>query len=343
MFTRLRTSRCILPLTIAALASALPAPVVAADSGRAMTLDDLFAFHRVTDPQISPDGRLVAYVVTDVVMTDNTTNSDLWLVAADGSSAPRRLTNSPKADSHPRWSPDGRWIAFDSTRDGDSQVYLLPLAGGEPRKLTTVSTGASGAVWSPDGKSLAFVSEVFAEYSHQPFRESDRLNREKLDAGEKSKVKARLVDHLLYRHWDHWVEGTRQHLFVMAVNADGSAAGDPRDVTPGENDGVPTSDTFSAGDDYAFSPDGRELATTEPPVPLREQAWSTNHDVWAIDLQTLQRKNLTAQNAAADGFPRYSPDGRFLAYRAQGVPGFEADRWELWLLDRTNGERSAAS
>lgn len=309
-----------------------------------MVLDDLFRFHRVADPQVSPDGRHVAYVITDVLKDENRTNSDIWLVDTDpatgeATGAARQLTNSLQHDRHPRWSPDGKWLAFESMRDGTSQVYLLPVAGGEPRKLTTLFTGASQPVWSPDGKSIAFVSAVYPEFSAKPFAESDRLNREKQEAEDNGKVKARVLDHLLYRHWDSWVEGKRQHLFVVGVNSDGGAAGEPRDVTPGDNDGVPTSDTFSAGDDFAFSPDGREIVTTEPPLPIREQAWSTNYDLWAIDLQSGQRTDLTAENLAADSFPRYSPDGRFLAYRAQTVPQFESDRWQLWLLDRKTGAR----
>lgn len=307
-----------------------------------MQVEDLFRLHRVSDPQISPDGRSIAYVVTDPIKSDNRTDSDIWVVNADGTGMPRQLTNSPKQDRHPRWSPDGKWIAFESTRDGDSQIYLLSVAGGEPRKLTNLSMGAAQAVWSPDGRTIAFVSAVYPEFSDKPFAESDRLNREKQQAVEKSPVKVREFDHLLYRHWDSWVEHKRQHLFVVAVDA-GAVVGDPRDVTPGENDGVPTSDTFSAGDDFAFSPDGAELVTTAPPLPVRTQAWSTNHDLWSINLRTGERRNLTAQNPAADGYPRFSPDGRYLAYRAQRVPGFEADRWELWLLDRTTGARRSVT
>ena len=302
---------------------------------RPLALEDMFKLRRVSDPQLSPDGTRVAYVVTEVLKDENRTNADIWLVNADGTGEPRKLTNSPKRDAHPRWSPDGKWIAFESTRDGDSQLYLLPTDGGEPRKLTTISTGASQAMWSPDGKALAFVSAVFAEFSDKPFKESDKLNKEKSDAREKSKVKARLFDHLLYRHWDSWVEDKRQHLFVVPVAADGTA-GEPRDVTPGENDAVPTSSTFSAGDDFAWSPDGREIAFTAPPLPVREQAWSTNHDIWTVNLATGEKLQVTT-NAAADGYPQYSPDGKFLAYRAQSRVGFEADRWQLHVRTRAGG------
>ncbi|MBI5770238.1 MAG: S9 family peptidase [Verrucomicrobia bacterium] len=321
---------------------------------RAMELEDIFRLKRVSEPQLSPDGKRVAYTVAEVLKDENRTNADIWIVNADPSTgsgqaagAPRQLTNSPKRDAHPRWSPDGKWIAFESTRSGDSQIWVIAADGGEARQLTTIATGAAQANWAPDGKSVAFVSAVFPEFSERPFKESDRLNKERLDAQEKSKVKARLFDALLYRHWDGWVEGKRQHIFVVPV-ADAAAAGgfggltagEPRDVTPGPNDAIPTSDTFTEGDEYAFSPDAKELAFTAPHHVLREQAWRTNHDIWVVDLATGAKRNVTADNPAADGQPRYSPDGKYLAYRAQRRAGFEADRWELRVLERATGKIS---
>ena len=295
----------------------------------------MFRLHRMSDPQISPDGTLVAFVVNDPVKAENYVNSDLWLVSTVGGEA-RKLTNSARQDRHPRWSPDGQWLAFESNRDGNFQIWLMPAAGGEARRLTSIATEATTPAWSPDGKQLAFVSAVFPEFSARPFAESDRLNREKLDAREHSKVKARLFDQLLYRHWNSWVEGKRQHVFVLPVK-NGAAAGEPRDVTPGENDGVPTSSTFSEGDEFAFSPDGRSLVFTAPPVPLRTQAWSTNHDLFAVDLATGEKRQLTT-NPAADCTPQFSPDGKLLAYRAQARPGYEADRWQLMVLDLATGQ-----
>ncbi len=301
-----------------------------AQTKRPMELEDLFRSKRLSDPQLSPDGKSVAYVVADVLKAENRTTTDIWIVPSAGG-APRRLTDAPRHDRHPRWSPDGKWILFESNRGGSNQVYIVAAGGGEPRQLTTISTEATGAVWSPDGKWVAFASAVYAEFSDKPFAESDALNKKKQDGVDNSKVKAKIFTELLYRHWDSWVDGKRQHLFVVPA-----AGGEPRDVTPGDRDAVPTSMTFSTGDDYAFSPDGAELAYTATPYPTRESAWSTNHDLYAVNLTTLERKQLTT-NPAADITPRYSPDGKLIAYRAQERAGFEADRWQLKVLDRATG------
>ncbi|MDB6128645.1 MAG: ptpA 3 [Verrucomicrobia bacterium] len=302
---------------------------------RPITIGDLLKLHRISEPQVSPDGRWVAYVVTDVVYDENRTNSTIWMVATTGGE-PRRLTHSPQDNRHPRWSPDSQWIAFESTRDGNSQVWVIPTAGGEAQKITSISTEAGQPVWSPRGDKLAFVSAVFPEFSAQPFAESDRHNQEKLEAREKSKVKARVITQLLYRHWTSWVDDRRRHLFVIGVK-DGAQSGAPRDVTPGENDAIPTASTFTEGDEFSFSPDGESLVFAAPPQVLREQSWSTNHDLWFVNLATGEKRPLTT-NPAADITPRFSPDGRSIAYRAQRRAGFEADKWELRVLTLSTGK-----
>jgi dipeptidyl aminopeptidase/acylaminoacyl peptidase len=310
------------------LVLAMPAAVRAAPERRPMKLADLFRFQRVADPQVSPDGKSVAYVVTSVDLAGNKTSSAIWLAATGGGGAPRQLTNSGKKDNHPRWSPDSKHILFASNRSGSPQLWAIALTGGEARQLTTISTGAATGIWSPDGKSIAFVSAVFPEYSAKPFKESDGLNKKRADQIEKNPVKAKVFTRLFFRHWDSYVEDKRQHLFVMAWAA--GKGGEPRDITPGDRDAYPTSDTFSLGDDFTFSPDGKYLLYTAPPE--RDEAWSTNYDICRVPVAGGEVEVLTRGNDAADVAPRFAPNGKSLVYRAQKRAGFEADRWQLYIV-----------
>jgi dipeptidyl aminopeptidase/acylaminoacyl peptidase len=313
----------------------LPTVAIAADK-RPMKLDDLFAFKRVSDPQISPDGKLVAYVVGEVDKEANKIPSSIWLAGTDGKSEPKRLTNAAgKKDKHPRWSPDGKQILFESNRSDNSQLWLIGLDGGEARQLTTISSEASDAIWSRDGKQIAFVSAVYPEYSEKPFKESDALNKKRKEEIEKNPVKAKVHTKLFYRHWDSYVEDKREHLFVMAFNE--GKGGEPKDVTPGDRDAFPTSDTFSTGDNFTFSPDGKYLVFTA--VPEKDEAWSTNYDICRVPVTggTKKWECLTKDNKAADSGPVFSADGKKLAYRAQKRAGFEADKWNVLVVDSDSG------
>jgi dipeptidyl aminopeptidase/acylaminoacyl peptidase len=302
--------------------------MVFAEGKRPMTLDDLFAFKRVADPQVSPDGKLVAYAVTTVDLSANKSSSAIWLAPTAGGE-PRVLTNAPgKKDRHPRWSPDSKKILFESNRSGETQLWAIDLSGGEARQLTHISTGAEGGIWSPDGKQIAFVSAVYPENSAKPFKESDSLNKKRQEEIEKNPVKAKVFTKLFYRHWDSYVEDKRQHLFV--ASADG---GEPKDVTPGDRDSFPTSTTFATGDNFTFSPDGSHLVFTA--VPAKDEAWSTNYSICRVPVTggTADWECLTRDNPSASSGPAFSPDGSRLAFRAQKRPGFEADRWELMVVE----------
>ncbi|MGH9677501.1 MAG: TolB family protein, partial [Candidatus Acidiferrum sp.] len=245
----------------------LPA-MVFAEGKRPITIEDMFAFKRVSDPQISPDGKLVAYVVGTVDLAANKSSSSIWLVPTEGST-PRQLTNvAGKKDRHPRWSPDGKQLLFESNRSGATQLWLIDLAGGEARQITTISTDAENPIWSPDGKWIAFSSAVYPENSDKPFKESDAINKKRKEEIEKNPVKAKVHTKLFYRHWDSYVEDKRQHLFVIpALPAPSASEGthEPKDVTPGDRDAFPTSTTFATGENYTFSPNSQYLIFTVVP------------------------------------------------------------------------------
>jgi len=289
--------------------------------GRPLNHDDLFAFKRVSSPEISPDGKWIAYVITVYDKQANSSNSDIWVISSAGGE-PRQLTAGPKGDSNPRWSPDGRHIAFVSTRSGSPQIHLIPVSGGEAQKVSHISTGAGGITWAPDGKSLAFTSRVF------PDLDGDEANRKKMEEQEKSKVKAKIFDRLLYRHWNEWTNDTRSHVFVIPVSG-----GEARDITPGDYDSPPIS--LGGAQDYVFSPDSREVCYVKNVDPV--VAISTNNDLFTVDLNTGKHTKITS-NPANDNSPAYSPDGRYIAYTAMKRPGFESDRRVLTLFDRRTKE-----
>jgi len=286
-----------------------------------MTFDDLIAMQRVGEPQVSPDGRFVAYTVGAAEMEPNRIARNVWIVSTAPGSVPRQLTQSGH-DTRPQWSPDGKKIAFLSNRDGATQIYVMNAQGANAAKLTSLSTGADNEKWSPDGRSIAFTSSVFPDCS------DDACNHSRDDAAEKSKIKARVYDHLLYRHWTHWSDGKRSHLFLVAANG-----GTPRDLTAHADYDVPPDERGDAND-FAFSPDSKELCFTA--VLDRPEAISTNGDLFLVPAAGGDAKRITT-SPGFDGHPAYSPDGRFIAYHSQKTAEYESDRWRLAVFDRASG------
>ncbi len=287
---------------------------------RAMTFADLAAMKRVSDPQISPDGKWVAFDVAQSDLAANRMHADVWMVATEGGAEPRQITHGG-SDGNARWSPDGKRLAFLSARKGSSQVYVLDIAaGGEARRVTDVSGGADEVLWSPAGDALAFTSRVY------PDCKDDACNAARDEAKEKNKVKARFYDQLLYRHWTQWWDGKRSHLFVVSP-----AGGAPRDLTPGADYDVPPF-TLGAPEAIAFSPDGRELCFTANTD--KDQAESTNGDLFTVPVSGAAMPERITTNQGDDWGPAYSPDGKWIAYRSQKTAGYESDHWRLMVYDR---------
>jgi dipeptidyl aminopeptidase/acylaminoacyl peptidase len=294
---------------------------VAFGQDRQFAVDDLLKVRRVADPQVSPKGDLVAFTITDVDKAANKSTTQIYVVPMGGGEG-RQLTNDEHSSTSPRWSPDGEKLAFISARDGESQIWTIDVSSGALKKVTNISTGAGDPVWSPDGKLLAFVSDVYPECR------DDACNKRRAEEVGQSKVKAHVAERLLYRHWKAWKDGMRSHVFVVSASG-----GETRDLTPGDYDAPP----FSLGGmtDYAFSTDSKDLAFTSNHDKV--EAISTNADVWLVSVRGGAARNITAANHGYDGSPRFSPDGKYIAYRSQVTPGYEADRFRLMLLDRKTG------
>ncbi|MBZ5688303.1 MAG: S9 family peptidase [Acidobacteriia bacterium] len=329
---------------------------VAAQAKHPFTFEDMMKLKRVGDPQVSPDGKWVIFSVVDVDLAANTKTPHVWIVPTAGGEE-RPLMDGQEAD-RPRWSPDGKRFAFISTKEEGSQIWVAGFDGSSGKvtdwgRLTSIATEAGGEVWSQDGKNILFTSDVYPECDGAPAAEAV-CNAKKLKDAESSKVKALTFNHLLYRHWNAYKEGKRTHLFVVSlpvVEVSGATAHlakpatEPLDLTPGDYDAP----VFSLGgqDDYAFSPDGKEICYASNHE--KNPAASTNNDLWIVPVsgatgaspvQVLaQTKNITADNPASDTSPLYSPDGRYIAYRAQQRPGYESDRFRLMLYDRKTGEK----
>src|SRR5256712_743539 len=283
-----RVKRLVTILCAFALAAAAPfalsqppgKPAVQTAAKRGITFDDLISLHRISEVQVSPDGKWAAYRVATPDLQANRSASNLWIVSTAGG-PPQQLTRSGR-DSRPQWSPDG--------------------------------------------KALAFTTEV------SPDCRDDACNSKRDAEREKSRVKARLYDHLLYRHWNVWSEGKRSHLFVISVEG-----GTPRDLTPGADYDVPPVQRGDA-EDIAFSPDSKEICFTA--VTDKMEAISTNGDLFLVPVSGGAEPKRITTNPGFDGHPSYSPDGRTIAYRAQFRAGYEADKWRLMLYERQTGKHT---
>ena len=308
-----------LPLLVVLFSVAAPAYA----QKRAFTIDDFYRVRSVGDVQVSADGARAAYTVTTSDLPRGKRATQIWLMDL-GTARVRQLTQGDAGGSSPIFSPDSRSLAFISGRDGDANLFLLPLDGGEAKALTHLSTGVSDPVWSPDGKWIAFASDVYPECK------DDACNKKTAETWHKGTLKAHMADALFYRHWTEWKDGTRTHIFLLDV-----ASGAVRDLTPGNYD----SPTFQLGGpvQYAFSPDSSELCFVSNHDPHPEK--STNNDLWVVSVTApdAAARNITAANHAYDGSPKYSPDGRYVGYRTQMQPGYESDLFRLAIYDRRAG------
>jgi dipeptidyl aminopeptidase/acylaminoacyl peptidase len=320
----MRATRLFAFLAVVALVAA--AGSAPASQKHSLTVEDMWKMARVADPQVSPDGGSMAFTVSWYSMNKNRGWSRIYVDRVDADAQAKVFTNPGDAkDWHPRWSPDGKTIAFLSTRSGQPQIWAIPANGGEARQVTDFPTGAFGFEWSPDGTRFAFISEVWPECG------SDTACLDTKLAESEGPVQAKIIDGLLYRVWNSWHVDVRSHVFVTSADGQGGVV----DLTPWDHDAPPVD--LGSQHDFVWSPDGEEIAFVMNAT--KQVAYNTQNDVWIVPAKGGDRTRISPGDGADFG-PLYSPDGKWIAYLSMRRPGFEADNDRLALYDRESGKVS---
>jgi dipeptidyl aminopeptidase/acylaminoacyl peptidase len=339
------------PILTAAL---LLSTVAAAQTKRPMTFEDMMQMRRLGSTDVSPDGKWLLYSVTSVSLEQNTKTTQLWIQPIAGGE-PKILEGAQPNDDSARFSHDGKQLLFLSSRGGSRQIYIAGFDNEKgqtsniknpsdnnktPRTNVRTQTEtvkgprvdfpeADNAIWSPDGQSIVFTAQVYPDCPAivpDSFA-GEKCNSDRDAAQAASQVKARIFDHLLYRHWDHFTGDKRSHLFQLSVEN-----GAIRDLTPNDPHDVPPF-SLEGGCGCAISPDSKELAFTENLD--KEPAISTNADIFTLDLTNPASKPVKISTSPGGDFsPAYSPDGKYLAWRSQARASYESDKFLLAVYDR---------
>ena len=315
------------------LAAATLAATTAMAAPRGFTVEDLVTMERVGSPAVSPDASRVVYTVRSTDMAKNRGHTELWMVDLKTTkAAPQRLSNHGSSSLEPEWSPRGDAIYFLSTRSGSSQVWRQAVAGGEPVQVTNLPLDVESFRVSPQGDRLALSLSVFRDCADLA------CTKDRLAAKEKDKATGKLYDRLFVRHWDTWNDHRNNVLFSAPLDASGKVSSAPVTLS-GSLDGDVPSKPFGDREEFRFSPDGKSIVFATR-IAGKTEAWSTNFDLYSVPAAGgAAPRNLTPENPAWDTKGVFSPDGRTLAYLAMARPGFEADRYQIMLMDVATGSK----
>jgi len=300
---------------------------------RGFTVEDLVRLERVGSPALSPDATRVVYTVRSTNMEKNRGSTQLWMIDLRAAKpTPVRLTHSDASSSEPEWSPNGDAVYFLSSRSGSSQVWRLPMGGGEAARVTDLALDVDNFRISPNGERIALSMGVFRDCADLA------CTKTRLDAMAKDKASGKVYDRLFVRHWDTWSDGRNAVLFSAPIDASGRVSTTPTSLS-GMLDGDVPSKPFGDREEYRFSPDGKSIVFGVR-IAGKSEAWSTNFDLFQVPAAGgAAPRNLTAENPAWDSKPSFSPDGKTLAYLAMRKPGFEADRFQLVFMDVATGKK----
>jgi dipeptidyl aminopeptidase/acylaminoacyl peptidase len=316
----------VLGAAIAAATSAVAAP-------RGLTIEDLANMDRVGSPVLSPDANRVVYTVRATNMEKNRGITQLWMMDLRAAKpVPVQLTQHDASSRDPAWSANGDAVYFLSGRSGLTQVWRLPLAGGEAVKVTDAPLDVEAFKVSPKGDRIAMSFAVYRDCADLA------CSKKREDEKAKNKATGKLYNEMFVRHWDTWADGRRNVLYSAPIDASGKVTAQPVSLS-GTLDGDAPSKPFGDSKEFTFSPDGKNIVFAVRAAG-KSESWSTNFDLYEVAAAGgAAPRNLTADNPAWDTKPSFSPDGKTLAYLAMARPGFEADRFKMVLMDVASGKK----
>jgi dipeptidyl aminopeptidase/acylaminoacyl peptidase len=287
--------------------------------GGVLTAEILWKFGRVGSMELSPDGSEVLYTISRYDVGTNNGISDIYKISTAGGDAVR-LTDGAGKYSSPKWFYDGTSIGFLA----DGQLWEMDPDGLGKRQVSDFGSDINSFDWSPDGSHILLTMDVKLDKTPQEIYP------------DLPKTNVRIINDLMYRHWNAWHDYSYSHIFVASYDETGP--GKPLDIMEGEHWDAPLAPYFDEAE-ITWSPDGKQIAYTCKKMKGREYALSTNSDIYLYDLASAETKNLTEGMPGYDKYPSFSEDGSKLAFQSMATPGYEADQIRLFVLDLASGHK----
>lgn len=289
-----------------------------------LTPEIMWKFGRIGSSVISPDGKLLAYTTTYYNLQENKGVTNIYLIPTEGGE-PVKLTDEQGSESNIQWSADGQAIRFLSTRSGSSQIWEIKTDGTGLKQLTNFDFDINGFAFSPDGKKIVYAKDV------KMVDQTEDIHPDM------PKAKVRIIDDLMYRHWDYWEDGKFSHLFVADYTENGVE--NAIDINEGEKWDTPMATDFDM-DEVQWSPSGDKIVYASKKLYGKDYAMSTNSDIYLYDLKTRITTNLTDGNPGYDRYPRFSPNGVFISWWSMATPLYESDQKRLFILNTNNNKKT---